>query len=178
MANSASIVGVSPQVRDAFDEGCQAVFSASEQRPWIRRETRDLLLRFATHYERLIALPRRSRRTIERRWKHTLSAIALLMTLGQAPAFAAVIQVTPGTPPSIKGDGRCSLIEAIVNANRNARTHLDCVAGSGADTIVLPAASKQVLNGTEVLPQITSRIVIEGRQSTISRSTAPKPSMS
>jgi hypothetical protein len=109
---------------------------------------------------------------MERKGKRTLSAIALLMTLGQAPAWAAIIEVTPGTPPSIKADGKCSLIEAIVNANRDARRYLDCVAGSGADTIVLPAKSIQQLGAAQSLPQITSRIVIEGRQSTIQRNTA------
>ena len=59
---------------------------------------------------------------MERQWKRTLSAIALLMTLGQAPAWAAIMEVTPGTPPSINADGKCSLIEAIVNANRD-RAH-------------------------------------------------------
>jgi predicted outer membrane repeat protein len=177
MLTSAPIVDVSPQVRDAFDEGCRAVFKTSEQRVWVGRETRELLLRFAAHYQRLIGLPRRTRRSIERRWKHALSAIALLMTLGSVPAWAAVIQVSPGTPPSIKADGKCSLIEAIVNANRNARTHLDCVAGGGTDTITLPASSQQRLNGTETLPPITSRIVIEGRQSTISRNTDSRPSL-
>jgi hypothetical protein len=168
----AQITSLSPRVRDAFDEGCRAVFKVSEQRPWPRRETRELLWRFAAHYQRLISLPRRTRRAIERRWKRTLSAIALLMTLGLAPASAAVLEVSPGTPPSINADGRCSLIEAIVNANRNARTHLDCMAGAGPDTIVLPAKSQQRLNGQQMLPQITSRIVIEGHQSTILRNTS------
>ena len=91
------------------------------------------------------------------------------MTLGQAPAWAANIEVTAGVPPSINADGKCSLIEAIVNANRDRRTHLDCVAGAGADTILLPAKSTQRLSAEQSLPQITSRIVIEGRQSTIQR---------
>ena len=153
MSTSAPIVDLSPQVRDAFDEGCRAVFKTHLQRPMVEYKSRDLLLRFAAHYRHLSALPRRMRRTLERRWKCTLSAIALLMTLGQAPAFAAILQVAPNTPPAIKADGKCSLIEAIVNANRNARPHLDCVAGAGAvDTILLPATSQQQLNGTEMLP--------------------------
>jgi hypothetical protein len=94
------------------------------------------------------------------------------MTLGQVPAWAAIVEVTPGTPPSIKADGKCSLIEAIVNANRDRRTHLDCVAGSGLDTILLPANSPQTLNEQELLPAITSRIVIEGHGSTIRRNTS------
>ena len=171
MSTSVSIVDLSPQVRDAFDEGCLAVFKTRSQRPLVGYRSRDLLLRFAAHYQHLSALPRRMRRALERRWKCTLSAIALLMTLGQAPAFAAIMQVAPNTPPAIKADGKCSLIEAIVNANRNARPHLDCVAGAGIDTIVLPAASQQQLNGAELLPTITSPIVIEGRHSTISRNT-------
>ena len=172
MPTSAPIVDLSPQVRDAFDEGCLAVFKTHVQRPLLEYKSRDLLLRFAAHYQHLSALPRRMRRALERRWKCTLSAIALLMTLGQAPAFAAIMQVAPNTPPAIKADGKCSLIEAIVNANRNARPHLDCVAGAGAvDTILLPANSQQQLNGTEMLPQITSPIVIEGDSSTISRNT-------
>ena len=49
-------------------------------------------------------------------------------------------------------------------------THLDCVAGSGAvDTILLPANSQQRLHDTQAIPAIASRIVIEGRGSTISR---------
>jgi hypothetical protein len=173
------MVDLSPQVREAFDEGCRAAFQTSEQRAWAGRETRELVWRFAAHYQRLIALPRRTRRAIERRWKCTLSAIALLMTLGLAPASAAVLEVTPGTPPAINADGKCSLIEAIVNANRNARTHLDCVAGAGPDTIVLPAKSQQRLNGQELLPQITSRIVIEGHESIVLRNwnTSVSPSL-
>ena len=134
MSTSLPIVDVSPQVRDAFDEGCRAVFKTHSQRPMLEYKSRDLLLRFAAHYQHLSALPRRMRRALERRWKQTLSAIALLMTLGQAPASAAIMQVAPNTPPAIKADGKCSLIEAIVNANRNARPHLDCVAGAGAVT--------------------------------------------
>ena len=159
-----------PQVREAFEEAWLAVFKTRVQRSLVGREARELLLRFAGHYQHLSALPRRTRRSIERRWKCTLSAIALMMTLGPAPAWAAIIEVSPGTPPSINADGKCSLIEAIVNANRNARTHLDCVAGAGADTIVLPEMSQQQLNGQQILPPITSRIVIEGRDSTIRRS--------
>ena len=154
MSTSLPIVDLSPQVRDAFDEGCRAVFKTRSQRPLVEYKSRDLLLRFAAHYQHLSALPRRMRRALERRWKCTLSAIALLMTLGQAPAFAAILQVAPNTPPSIKADGKCSLIEAIVNANRNARPHLDCVAGAGAvDTILLPADSQQILNGEQMLPR-------------------------
>lgn len=169
MPTSAPLVDVIPQVREAFDEACVAVFNNQVQRPLLGCESNKLLLGFAAHYQRLRALPRRTRRSIERRWKRTLSAIALLMTLGQAPAWAAIIEVSPGTPPAIISDGRCSLSEAIINANANAATHRDCVPGAGPDTIVLPATSQQQLQGAATLPPITSQIVIEGRDSTINR---------
>jgi predicted outer membrane repeat protein len=168
MSTSESFAVVDRQVRRAFEQGCRAVFQEAGQRTVGLRQ-QALYRRFATHYVRLISLPRRARRNIERQWKHRLCAISLLLALGQAPAFAAILQVAPNTPPAIKADGKCSLIEAIVNANRDARPHLDCVAGAGADSIILPANSQQRLNGTQMLPTIRSQIVIEGRQSTISR---------
>jgi hypothetical protein len=168
---SSAIVALKAHVLEAFDEAWRAIFETRAEAPLSGRELNKFLLGFATHYRRLSALPRRSRRSMERKWKRTLSVIALLMTLGQAPAWAAIIEVSPGTPPSIKADGRCSLIEAIVNANKDARTRFDCVAGSGADTIRLPANSQQTLNGQELLPPIASRIVIEGHGSTIRRNT-------
>jgi hypothetical protein len=171
MPSSAPIVALNAHVRAAFDEAWLAIFETRVRAPLDTRDQHNCLLGFAAHYRRLAALPRRTRRSMERKWKRTLSAIALLMTLGQAPAWAATIEVTPGTPPSIKADGKCSLIEAIVNANRDARRHLDCVAGSGADTIILPLKSTQKLGVEEALPGVTSVIRIEGRDSTITRTT-------
>jgi len=93
----------------------------------------------------------------------------------------ADIVVTASTPPEIRNDQRCSLIEAIINANNDDGTHPDCVAGSGADVIVLPASSSQLITaahnsiyGPTGLPVITSAITIEGNESTIAReSSAP-----
>ena len=92
---------------------------------------------------------------------------------------AATITVTTSNP-NIAADGQCSLIEAIVNANNDAATHADCPAGSGADTIVLPASANVILstvNGLRYgqfgdplgLPLITSPITIEGNGATIAR---------
>jgi hypothetical protein len=170
--SSTTIIALNAHVRVAFREAWRDIFKVPAQVPPSTWYLRKCLPGFDTHYRSLTALPRRTRRSMQRKWKHTLGAIALLMTLGQAPAWAATIEVTPGTPPSIKADGKCSLIEAIVNANRDRRTHLDCVAGAGADTIVLPARSTQALGAAQSLPQITSRIVIEGRGSTIRRNTS------
>jgi len=57
-----------------------------------------------------------------------------------APAFAAVITVNT-TSDTLANDGQCSIREAIINANNDAATWPDCAAGSGADTIVLPAGT-------------------------------------
>ena len=48
----------------------------------------ELLPRFAAHYKQLKALPRRMRRTLQRRWKQGLAGVVLLMMLGQVPAHA------------------------------------------------------------------------------------------
>ena len=89
-------------------------------------------------------------------------------------ATAATITVTTNNP-NIIADGQCSLIEAIVNANNDSATHTDCAAGSGADTIVLPANANLILSAVDNfssvtgLPSITSRITIEGNGATIAR---------
>src|SRR5688500_4797140 len=107
-----SVLDLDPRVCAAFDEACLAVWHTRVERCGAAHPC---LVRFAEHYQHLSSLPRRTRRAMERRWKRTVSAIALLMALGQVPALAANIHVSPGTPPSIKADGKCSLIEAIVN---------------------------------------------------------------
>src|SRR4029450_331748 len=108
----------------------------------------------------------------------SLAGASLWLALGQGAATAATITVTTSNP-NIAADGQCSLIEAIVNANNDAATHADCPAGSGADTIGLPANSNVTLssvyatlyNGSHPLglPLITSQITIEGNSATIAR---------
>jgi hypothetical protein len=161
----------------------------------------ELFAHFAVCYAELRALPRSARRALQRqlarstdlaailpeylqqggrRLQHrmawSLAGAALLLALGQGVATAATITVTTNNP-NIASDGQCSLIEAIVNANNDAATHADCPAGSGADTIVLPANANVMLsnasatlNGNPVgLPLIASRITIEGNGATIAR---------
>lgn len=125
----------------------------------------ELLPRFATYYRTLQDLPRRRRRALQRQWKQSLAGMALLLTLGQAPALAATINVAGG----------CTLINAINSANSDAAIGR-CPAGSGADTIVLPAGSTQTLTAVNNtiyeatgLPIIRSRITLQGNNSTIMR---------
>ena len=132
----------------------------------------ELLPRVLGYYTRLCALPRRTRRALVRQWRRSLSAIALLLALGQAPALAATINV----------DGTiCTLVDAITSANTDAAAG-GCPTGNGADTIVLPTKSAQSLaavdnttHGPTGLPVISSTITIRGRNSTIRReSDAPE----
>jgi len=149
----------------------EALVESGELAPQSLTQHQELALRFADYYSHLCRLPRRARRALQRQWKRSLATIALLLALGQAPALAATIAVAPGTPPPINPDGRCSLIEAMENANGGA-IHADCVAGAaGADIITLPAGSTQSLteahNADNGLPVVASRITIQGNDSTI-----------
>jgi hypothetical protein len=159
--------------------------------------------RFAACYAELRALPRSARRALQRqlarsselaaifpeylqqggrRLQHrmawSLAGAALLLALSQGVATAATITVTTNDPRIIP-DGQCSLVEAIVNANNDAATHADCPAGSGADTIVLPANANVTLSNVYCshtnfcspvgLPLIASRITIQGNGAIIAR---------
>lgn len=69
-------------------------------------------------------------------------AAGLVSALAVPAADAGTLQVTAGAPDVLATDGTCSLREAIINANANREmTGGDCVAGSGTDTIVLPAGT-------------------------------------
>jgi Putative Ig domain len=176
----------------------------ADHTPWLAETLTEyggeLFPRFAACYAELRALPRGARRSLQRslarsselaallpaylqqggrRLQHSmawsLAGAALLLALGQGAATAATITVTTNDP-NIVADGQCSLIEAIVNANNDAATHADCAAGSGADTIVLPANANVTLTnvsdntyGPTGLPLITSRITIEGNGAVIAR---------
>src|SRR5262249_9515743 len=127
-----------------------------------------LLPRFATAYHWLRALPRRMRRHLQRHWHASLGGLALLLTLGQAPALAVTINV----------DGTvCTLVDAITAANTNALVGgCDGSASTGADTLVLEPNSVHTLTAVNnttydptALPVVSSEITIEGNGSTIQR---------
>ena len=180
----------------------------ADKNPWLTEALKqygdELFARFAACYADLRALPRSARRSLQRRiarsrelaailpeyFQHggrrlqhrmawSLAGAALLLALGQGVGAAATITVTTNNPYII-ADGQCSLIEAINNANNDAATFPDCAAGSGADTIVLPANANLALSAVYArtygqfgdpigLPLITSPITIEGNGATIAR---------
>ena len=130
----------------------------------------ELLPRFDYYYQRLQTLPRRWRRGVQRSLRLSLAGVGLALALGQRPALAATINV----------DGAaCNLIDAIHAANTDIATG-GCPAGSGADTLVLPANSTITLGTVDNttfysgpgLPVVSSLITIEGNGTTIKRSSA------
>jgi len=58
-----------------------------------------------------------------------------------APAAGITVTTTDDELDYYPGNGSCSLREAITNANNDSASHADCPAGSGADTITLPAGT-------------------------------------
>jgi hypothetical protein len=110
-----------------------------------------------------------------------LAGALLVATMSYSALQAAEIPVT-SDEPVIDANGKCSLIEAIVNANADAALHADCPAGDEADTIILEAeeytleevdnADEQGANG---LPIITSEIEIEGNGAHITRDEEAPP---
>jgi hypothetical protein len=153
------------RVRAAWQAQVAAAFQTPGLLPELMRRRHELLPRFAAYYTQLRALPRRVRRALQRQWRLPLAGMALMLALGQSPGLAATIPV----------GNACTLVDAITAANTDTATG-GCPAGSGADTIVLPADSTQTLTsvnndtyGATGLPVIRSVITIEGRGGTITR---------
>ncbi len=146
----------------AWKEGVAEVSRSPKLIRQIERHEGKLLPRFVEQYERLRALPRRVRRAVQRKWKHTLAGVALLMALGAAPVQAGTIINVPA------GD-EAALIQAINDANSEVSPF------DGPDTIVLANSTftlTEVNNttyGDTGLPVISSEITIDGNDSTIER---------
>jgi len=97
--------------------------------------------------------------TIHRRLSALVFVIAALAWPAATPAHAATITVTT-TSDTLATDGSCSIREAIINANNDAAVWPDCAAGSGADTIALPAGTI-----TLAIPNpVTSPCCLDGDQ--------------
>ncbi len=138
-------------------------------------QSRQLLDRCQQWCHWLYSLPRPARRRLQRRLQMSLAGAALTLAISQTPfAYAATIPVTT-TTPTVAADSFCSLIEAIINANDDAATNADCVAGSGADTITLNGNTYTLtspysgINPIVGLPSISSEITIAGADATIER---------
>lgn len=189
-------LSVDESILAAWDSEVAETLADSPLADSLARAEKEILPRFAVCYRQLRALPRGARRALQRQaarspeltralmqWggaslqrklARTAAGAALLLALAQGAGHAATITVDTTIPKINDGDGFCSLIEAIVNANDDAATFGDCASGSGADTIDLPAASTLTANSTYThyfgatgLPTITSEITITGNGSRI-----------
>lgn len=107
-------------------------------------------------------------------WLALAGVAALTVSVGSAHA-AATINVTTTAQD---GSGGCSLSEAIIAANGDSNGHApECTAGSGDDTIVLPAGATFVMSapyddydnytGPTATPMVTSPITIAANGATI-----------
>ncbi len=129
--------------------------------------------RWMYFYEKLQALPRTARRTLQKRLAMTLAGAALLLALSGAPSLhAATISVNPGSR-GVGPDGGCSLVEAIITANIGT-PYGDCSGGTGGDDIITLGGGTYSYNdlfpGTgNALPIITSNITINAYGATIQR---------
>jgi len=96
-------------------------------------------------------------------------------TAAGSPSQPGSVLVVTTYDPNAAEDGQCSLVEAIVNANDDANTYVDCASGAGPDTIELPAglyalnAVHHVGNGNNGLPSITSAITIDGNGASVTQ---------
>jgi hypothetical protein len=181
-----------PPLDDAIVAAWDSQIAEAAETPLLAQalaQSAELFPRFAACYAQLRALPRGARRALQRqlarsseltavspewRWKlaASLAGAALLLALAQGAPAAKIkvktINVTTNIPDPIPGDKKCSLIEAIQNANDQAQTNIDCAAGvSGPNTIVLLKSSIHTLTspynyGSSGLPDITSTITITG----------------
>lgn len=154
-----------PPGRATFERQFAEGFQTPGLHRFLSTGREDLYPHFARYHEYLRRLPRRARRALQRQWKRSLSAIALLLALGQLPALAATITVTGG----------CTLVDAITAANTDAAQG-GCLAGSGADVIALTAdveltAVDNSTDGPNGLPSVTGPLTINGNNQTLQRST-------
>ncbi|MBI3248699.1 MAG: thrombospondin type 3 repeat-containing protein [Deltaproteobacteria bacterium] len=135
--------------------------------PWLVREMlrrkQELLPKFAECYRRLRALPRSTRRLLQRKWACSLAGAALLLAVGGREAHA-------GTTITVPAGDVAALIQALSDANSEVAPF------DGADTIELTTStftlttSNNSTYGATGLPVITSTITIAGNSSTITRS--------
>ena len=90
---------------------------------------------------------------------HTLLLIALIFSLSTPSIMTHASSLTVNSlADAISVDGLCTLREAIQNANQNTATHIDCAAGSGADTITFSLSGTITLGSA--LPTISDTAVL------------------
>ena len=89
--------------------------------------------------------------------------VSLGIALLASPARASSNIIVNTNTDDTTTNGQCSLREAMTNANNDAATYPDCIAGSGADTIIFDSS----LSGATItlgsdLPAINTTLTIDG----------------
>ena len=148
----------------------------------------DVMARLLAMHRRLVHASAARRRRLIHGAGVTLAGAALLLALGTlrpASVGAGAITVDNGIVV-VADDNKCSLVEAILNANSNNQVFTsagECAVGSGADTINLGGGAFNLLTAyggnafysDNGLPLITSDITVEGGGAIIERDAgAPK----
>ncbi|MGI8425866.1 MAG: choice-of-anchor Q domain-containing protein [Actinomycetota bacterium] len=101
------------------------------------RELRDLFPRFAGYYLCVSALPQYAPRGLQKQWKRSSAAIAMLLALSQAPLRAANFTVndTADARDAVNGDGVCNTTDGVCTL-RAAIQETNTL--GGPDTIIVP----------------------------------------
>lgn len=125
--------------------------------------------RFSEAYQQLTTLPRKTRRTLQRKWATTLTAAALAFALSGAPT----INIAKAASEIVVDGKNCTLVDAITAANTDTAVG-GCIAGDGPDTLILTKdiTLKTINNsdfGNSGTPVVTSEITIEGNGRKIKR---------
>ena len=150
----------------------QGQVTRMQQQPWlfqtVLQQGRDIFPRFSQYYQKLSALPRKTRRALKSKFARSLAGAALLLALSPSASPA-------GTTINVPAGDTTALIDAITAANSEMGSYV------GADTIVLEtgtfsfsAADNTTYFSGNALPVITSEIVIEGQGSVLERSGGPE----
>src|SRR5215471_4154452 len=89
---------------------------------------------------------------IQQRVRSLLIVVFLIAGVAAPTAASAATITVTGLTDTLVTDGICTIREAIINANNDAATWPDCAAGSGDDTIILPAGTITFTIANPVMP--------------------------
>ncbi len=108
-----------------------------------------------------------------------LTIYTVILLVFSVSSQAALITVTANHGLIDNADGVCSISEAIINANDDAATHADCVAGTGSDVIeltqdvILSARYENDASyGSTGTPAISTTLIIDGKGFALQRNTS------
>ena len=147
----------------------QSQIEQAQRQPWLLQELlhhgQHIFPRFSHYYQQLSALPRKTRRVLQKQFARSLAGAALLLALSPGTGLAATLTVTT-IADEMTENGDCTLREAILSVNQGSTYNADCVAAGDAfgtnDTVEfsLTTPATITLGGGEIA--ITESVTIEG----------------